>query len=246
MATNRRALMSQAYDEIKRRIITLELKPGEKVDDYELSAELEISRTPVREAIFMLGSEGLVEIRPRAGFTVRALDLLDINDIFEAHTVIATTVVRLAAIRAQERDIEAMVEAAEAVEAAIDRRDHFEITSFNAMFHRAEAEAAHSRHLCSMAEKIYDHEQRLAYLCFGGGGREWGGLDELFAGVKRHHRMLLDCYRQRDPKRAQQVSLEHSRLFMRRVQTCFVTDDLADLVIDENLVGAEIKPFGQG
>ena len=84
MPRKERSLMEQAYAELKRRIITLELKPGQRLDDYELSQELKFSRTPVREAIFLLGAEGWVDIRSKAGFIVRPLDLVDIAHFFEA------------------------------------------------------------------------------------------------------------------------------------------------------------------
>ena len=82
MPRKERSLMEQAYAELKRRIITLELKPGQRLDDYELSQELKFSRTPVREAIFLLGAEGWVDIRSKAGFIVRPLDLVDIAHFF--------------------------------------------------------------------------------------------------------------------------------------------------------------------
>jgi DNA-binding GntR family transcriptional regulator len=217
MARGSRALMRQAYEEIKRRIITLELTPGHRVDDIELAAELRLSRTPVREALFLLGSEGLIEMRPNAGFTVRALDLSDIAELFETHVVVSKAVARLAASRATDADLDAMTAAAGAVEAAIDRRDHFEITRTNAELHRLEAAAAHNRHLLQMANQIHDHGERLAYLCFGG-EREWGQLDAYFVKVKRDHADALAAYRAHDTNAAERLATDHVTQFLRRVQ----------------------------
>jgi DNA-binding GntR family transcriptional regulator len=240
-----RALMRQAYDEIKRRIITLELTPGHRIDDIELAADLRLSRTPVREALFLLGSEGLIEMRNRGGFTVRGLDLKDVADLFEVHVIVAKAVARLAATRADETDIEAIREASMAVEAAIDRRDSLEITRSNAELHRLEAAAAHNDHLCEMANKIHDHGERLAYLCFGG-DREWGRLDEYFAKVKRDHAELLDAYRDHDAAAAEQLATDHVRQFLARVQGWMASEAVDSFVLTERDMegGRTLRPAG--
>jgi DNA-binding GntR family transcriptional regulator len=217
VARKDRLLVQQAYDELKRRIITLEIEPGARIDDFELSADLEFSRTPVREAIFLLAAERLVDIGPRGGFVVRPLDLLDIRHLFEAHIVVAKAVAGLAARRVTAADLEAMAVAVQDVEQAIGARDYLTITIANARLHKLEAAAAHSRHLRAMADSIHDQGQRLAYLCFGG-GHEWGELDDHFARVREHHDGLIRAYRARDADAAAQTATEHVKLFRRRVQ----------------------------
>jgi len=92
--------MQQAYLEVKDRIVTLELRPGQRLDDIGLGVQLGLSRTPVREALHRLMSEGLVTISPGNGMAVRALDLLDVGQLFEAHVVVARAIARLCAVRA--------------------------------------------------------------------------------------------------------------------------------------------------
>jgi DNA-binding GntR family transcriptional regulator len=237
MARVNRALMRQAYDEIKRRIITLELTPGHRIDDIELAAEMQLSRTPVREALFLLGSEGLIEMGNRGGFTVRALDLTDIADLFEVHVVIAKAVARLAASRVTEADVAAMTAAAAAVEEAIGRRDHLEITRSNADLHRLEAAATHNRHLHQMANEIHDHGERLAYLCFGG-DREWGDQDDYFAKVRQDHAALLDAYRAHDADAAQQLATDHVRQFLGRVQSWIASEGTTDFDLTDRDLSA--------
>jgi DNA-binding GntR family transcriptional regulator len=237
MARVNRALMRQAYDEIKRQIITLELTPGHRIDDIQLAADMQLSRTPVREALFLLGSEGLIEMGNRGGFTVRALDLTDIADLFEVHVVVAKAVARLAASRATDADLEAMAEAAAAVEAAIDRRDHLEITRSNADLHRLEAAATHNRHLHQMANEIHDHGERLAYLCFGG-DREWGDQDSYFTKVKEDHAALLNAYRAHDGASAEQQATDHVRQFLGRVQSWIASEATTDFVLTDRDLAA--------
>ncbi|MCP9485726.1 MAG: GntR family transcriptional regulator [Gaiellaceae bacterium MAG52_C11] len=228
-----RLLMQRAYDEIKRRIITLELEPGERIDDYQLSVELAFSRTPVREAIFLLGAEGLVDIRTKAGFIVRPLDLIDITHLFEAHVVLAKAVARLAASRATAADLELLSKQAAVVRAAIDARDYLAITAANAVLHRLEATAARNKHLESMAESIHDQGQRLAYLCFGGGGGEWSELSEHFDAVCKHHDEMIAALTAHDADEAERVSTAHVRLFRQRVQRYLDSDAIKDFTLTD-------------
>src|SRR6266542_2979268 len=116
MPSKDRAVMEQAYAAIKRRIISLGLRPGQRLDDYQLADELKTSRTPVREAIFLLTAEGLVEIRPRVGFVVRSLDVPDVASLLESHIVLSKAVARLAAQRVTPAGLKEMRTAATAVE----------------------------------------------------------------------------------------------------------------------------------
>lgn len=64
-----------AYQTIRNRIITMELKPGDSLNDRELAEELGISRTPMREALIMLNIAHMVDIKPQSGTHVAPIDL---------------------------------------------------------------------------------------------------------------------------------------------------------------------------
>lgn len=66
-----------AYDRIKERILSWELKPGEKISEQELSRQLGVSRTPVREAFMRLAAERLVDIRPQRGTFISRINTRD-------------------------------------------------------------------------------------------------------------------------------------------------------------------------
>lgn len=227
MPKKQRNLMELAYAEIKRRIITLELKPGERLDDYQLSVELTFSRTPVREAIFLLAAEGLVDIRSKAGFIVRPLDLLDIAHLFEAHIILAKALARLAAARVTEDELAAMERKAIEVGENIARRDYLGITATNADLHRLEAAATHNEIIQKMADSVHDQGQRLAYLCFGGVEREPTDLSRHFDEVTSHHIGMIDALRRRDAKAAEGIAVEHVQLFKRRVQRFLDAGEIA-------------------
>ena len=70
-----RSAREAAYETIRSRIITMELKPGDELNDHELAQELGISRTPMREALLMLNIAHMVDIKPQSGTHVAPIDL---------------------------------------------------------------------------------------------------------------------------------------------------------------------------
>lgn len=70
-----RSLRARAYEEIKRRIITLRYEPGAYLNEARVSEQLGIGRTPVHQALDRLMLEGMVEVIPRKGVVVRPVSL---------------------------------------------------------------------------------------------------------------------------------------------------------------------------
>jgi DNA-binding GntR family transcriptional regulator len=79
----RKNLRHNAYEKIKEMIIFLELKPGQKIVESDISGRLKIGRTPVREALLMLENEKLVICGSKKGFTVRNLSPREMNEYFK-------------------------------------------------------------------------------------------------------------------------------------------------------------------
>lgn len=69
----------EAYTAIKQMILSMQLTPGEKVDKYELSTQLNIGVTPIREAIIRLRREGLFDVIPQSGTYVSKINVDEMN-----------------------------------------------------------------------------------------------------------------------------------------------------------------------
>lgn len=95
----KQSLTDKAYRHIKEWIIGFHLKPGTHLSIQDLAEALDISRTPVREALSRLEQEYLVVRAPMKGFAVKALDLKEIEDLFEVRTAIELLAARQAAQR---------------------------------------------------------------------------------------------------------------------------------------------------
>ena len=115
------SLSEQAYDRVEELIITLALPPGHIFSEGELSEQIGIGRTPLREALQRLASEGMVRALPRRGMQVTEIDATEYLNLLETRGVLDALLAQQAARRASpgERDalragIERMIEAAHA------------------------------------------------------------------------------------------------------------------------------------
>jgi DNA-binding GntR family transcriptional regulator len=116
-------MRERTYEALVELITSGELPSGAAIDERELTAQLESSRTPFREAIGALAKDGLVEIRPYRGFFVRQLTVDEANNLYELRKVLEAFAVRLAVHHISDADIAeiaAMLDAAIACLAASD------------------------------------------------------------------------------------------------------------------------------
>lgn len=135
-------------EELRERILTGKLLPGERLDINELSAEFGTSRTPVREAILALSHDGLARMAPRSGATVIGLTPVDIEDNFELMAVLAGVAAMWASKRASDEDRKRLKELASAVGNAA--RNGGDVAEANREFHRHINLIARSSRLVSM------------------------------------------------------------------------------------------------
>lgn len=90
----RRNLGSDVYRILRDRILSQELKAGEKLSDLRLSSELGVSRTPIREALHQLAQDGVVIAEPNRGFFVATFTREDLEEIFELRRVLELYAIR--------------------------------------------------------------------------------------------------------------------------------------------------------
>lgn len=120
---------------VRQRAIHYDLKPGEHINELALARELNVSRTPVREALNRLVSEGLIRFVPNKGFYARSFDIAAVRHLFEARSEIEATSVRLACRRADDAAIDALAAAWSAVKARSRALSIAEIAAEDEAFH---------------------------------------------------------------------------------------------------------------
>lgn len=87
------------YGVLRDAIVSTELEPGRQISENELADKLGVSRTPVREALRKLETDGLVASLPNRGFIVRRMEARDVRDLYEARECIEAFCARTAAAR---------------------------------------------------------------------------------------------------------------------------------------------------
>jgi DNA-binding GntR family transcriptional regulator len=95
----------RAYAAIRAQVVDFRLRPGERVNEFQLARHLGLSRTPVREALNRLASEGFLELTPNRGFFFRPLDIEALVNFYEVRSVLERGAFLLACERASEADI---------------------------------------------------------------------------------------------------------------------------------------------
>lgn len=134
-----------AYERLREDIRAGILQPGSRLTETEIAERLAISRTPVREAIRRLESEGLVDHQPRTGAIVRRLDYPEIMELYEMRTVLEATAARLAARAASPMELEELNAINEEMAQAMGNADR--LVELNRLFHERLLDAARNRFL---------------------------------------------------------------------------------------------------
>lgn len=152
---------NKAYSVIKRRIVTNQISPGNLVDDREIALELNMSRTPVREALLLLQSEGLVEITPRRGTKVVAISRFSMKEYYDIITGLELMAVDLLARR--ELDAQALKPLSEALDGMRTAQSNDDINACvdaDESFHRGLLELCGNSRLTELGLKYRDQIQR--------------------------------------------------------------------------------------
>ena len=143
-----------AYQELRHRIITKQLKPGQRLPEVNIAVQMGVSRTPVREALRRLASEGLVIIIPNSGARLAAPTLREIQDTFLVREQLECLAISLAAEKIGERHLRRLEEALLEEARAIDEKNLETYLEVNEAFHKAVADAGGNRVLAEYVENI--------------------------------------------------------------------------------------------
>ena len=162
MVRSRKSLAEQAYEALETQLVTLALAPGEPLQEKQLIETLGFGRTPVREAVQRLASQGLLRILPRKGLMVTAVKRSELAQIVEVRRVLE----RLLVVKAAERASHDQRRALAALAIHLDGLSE-DLPSFMRLDRRLDqllGEACRNPHLVSSLAPLHAHCRRLWYL----------------------------------------------------------------------------------
>jgi DNA-binding GntR family transcriptional regulator len=157
-------LQRETVTVLRRMIVRGELAPGHKLREEELCARLAVSRTPLREAIRTLAHEGLVQLLSNRSAQVAALDLDQVEHLFE---VVATLEARAAALACQHATADDLADLAALharMKAHHRRGERSEYFALNLRIHRRMVAAARNPVLLSIYDTLLPQLERVRYL----------------------------------------------------------------------------------
>ena len=201
LENNNAPLSESLLGKLQRDILTGEFKPGKKLTEQELCSRYMVSRTPVREALKQLETDGLVEnILNRGAFVVGMSDQ-DYEDMFELRKIYEIQAVKWAIERISEEEMEKLEETFEFMEFYTLRNDIDKMLTINTGFHQVFYEASHNRQLKKLlssyqnfvkyknAESVYD--------------------DDYLQSVLEEHRAIFKAFVDKDVKAGAQAMERH-------------------------------------
>ncbi|MFC7344158.1 GntR family transcriptional regulator [Saccharopolyspora griseoalba] len=149
-------LRDQIHDALQARISGGQLQPGDRIFEQEIAIEFGVSRVPVREAIRMLQSAGLVEVRSRRrGVFVRSLDRQELEELFDVREALEALAAKLAAERSDAADVEDLGELTARARRALQSSDTDAMSQANTEFHDKLVAMSRNELLASMLEPLH-------------------------------------------------------------------------------------------
>jgi DNA-binding GntR family transcriptional regulator len=211
--TATRLVAEHAYMELRDRIVTLHLPPGTVLREDALMSELGIGRTPLREAVKRLALENLVDVQPRRGTFVSAVETADIENITEVRAELEGYAAELAALRLDPEGHTTAEQLLHEVEKLSRPDDQDWLMRFDERIHRFTWEAARNPYLSQTLERYFTHSLRIWYMV----------LDRVptLGHAVHDQTQLLEAVLDRNGPHARTIMREHVLAFQREILAAF-------------------------
>lgn len=200
----------KAYQKIKEFILFLDLKPGQKVLESEISERLKIGRTPVREALMMLENERLVICGEKKGFFVRNLSAKEMKEYFKMRTLMEHFAIPLIIERITPSAIKALEKNLSKAEEAAEKGKFRDIIRYETQFHEILYKTTESEIFIETISGLVDKFQWLRAI---GLSAENGARESL-----SDHRRILVSIVEKDEEQLKKIIEEHLQHAEEKVQ----------------------------
>jgi DNA-binding GntR family transcriptional regulator len=155
----------RAYDRIRERIITTQMAPGTVIQIQDLMADLQLGRTPIREALKLLEVENLVTVSPRRGMFVTDVSVTDLLQVHEIRLELDVLCATLAVERITPGELVELRRLVAELNAAEGVADQAALLQLDRRFHALLGRAAHNHILQTETDRLYNLSLRIWYLC---------------------------------------------------------------------------------
>ena len=196
-------MFEQSYQAIKRAIIEGRYTPGFVLSERLLSAQLNMSRTPIRQALQRLAQEGLVVRGPQGAYQIADISLEELEEVFLIREYLERLAVRLAAVRMPPAEVEDLMHRFDRLVEELRQGNRINEFDFDVELHRAFLQQSGSTKLIQMVENLNAHIHRVRILS--------NAIPERVEETIAEHASILQALAARDPDRAEEAVKHHMR-----------------------------------
>jgi len=220
---------SELHAYLKTAIMTLDLTPGEDLDEVSLAERFGLSRTPLREVFRQLAQDGCVSLRENKGARVSDMSYASLRDFFQAAPMIYGAVLRLAAMNARPEQIEDLREAQENFLAVLRSGSSVDRALSNHRFHEITGEMAGNRYLLPSFRMLLVDHARISMTFFRPSDNQ---MMARVSEAKAQHDQIIDAIRTGDEAAAGDLAVAHWTLSRDQIER-FVLPTSLDLPLGE-------------
>jgi DNA-binding GntR family transcriptional regulator len=213
----------KVYETLRKSILELELDPGSPLDEVSLSAQFDMSRTPIREALVRLSAEGLVTSLPNRNTIVASIDFVRLPVYFEALSLMYRVTTRLAANNRKPQQLIQIRAWQTAFADAVERQDALSMIAANRDFHVAIAEAGGNPYFTQLFTRLLDEGRRILRLYCSSFD------DKLPRQYVEEHELIVKAIEAGDPDLADRLSADHAAQIVRQIQSYIARDQAKHL-----------------
>ncbi|MCG5213625.1 GntR family transcriptional regulator [Streptosporangium sp. KLBMP 9127] len=188
-------------EELRRAVVSGELKPGQPIRQEAIAADLGVSRVPLREALKILEGEGQVVHRPHRGYMVAELSLPDLLEVYRIREILEPEAVRSAVEKLTDTDIERIIAAQHDVEMSSAQGDLQAMTVANRRFHFAIIDACQMSRLVRIIRNLWNATDAYRSVYYNSAGNR--------ERVEHEHRGIVEAVLRRDAEQLIQALAEH-------------------------------------
>ncbi len=192
---NYMSLKDHVYEYISEKIKDGSLKPDDKINEQHLSDRLNVSRTPVREALIQLAAEGLLKSEPRRGFRVKPLSLKEAKDLYQLIGSLDAMAAVLSLDNITKEDIDLMKDIQSNMCKAIKVQDFDEYYKLQIDFHNVYLNKCSNKQLIEILEQL-----KMRFIKQGYSDKDGDKLIEVFNETNSQHLTIVSLFESKDAK----------------------------------------------
>lgn len=192
-----RTLRERILSTIRTEIVTGRIRPGTRIMEPELAERFGISRTPIREAIRQLESEGLISVNPRKGAIVASVSPQDISNFYDLKMILEGHAARLAAKNLTESDLRKMETVNRRIEAVSAKKDPTLLIGLHDEFHDIFLRGCGNEKLHAIVRNLAMQFQRFRLI---------PKMPGRIKGSIRKHTEIIEAFRRKDAVKAEELA----------------------------------------